>query len=535
VPPTAAGVPLGLGRLRPESLTGRAETSIQSHIYGDRRSYTRAAQRWHAQGGGQHLPAHPQIRPFAAPPSLSIGAPTTPCATALVAGPDRMLDAGLFDDLWYMTTYPDLRAQDVDGVRHYWHHGAGEGRDPSAVFSTSGYARDHGISLADVPRHALAAGVVQYLPDWAGNRVGQHPKQPHIIVFGHKAGAEIFGAERVLLQVLDRAHLAGVRVSVVLPHSLSDSYHTAVLARCDRLFIRPYGWHFDGVAPPVATVQRLAALIEQTGADVVHQMTSVLSAPLCAAKAAGVPSVVHVHELPQQDPRLCYDMGTTPDALRGHLLRWADTCVAVSPAVAQWLDAPGRTQNWHNAVDTDLADLPTPAPHGRPLRVALIGSLTARKGIADYRALAQQSKRDGIDYVMIGPMTADLEALPRWPAVLHHAGYADTPTTALAQADIVVNLSLFEESHGLTIHEALVAGRPVVVYDQPALRNLIGDSGAGIIVPPRDITALRRAILRLRDPASFAAASQAARIRGATLQARAQNQGDALFRTPPRR
>ncbi len=44
-----------------------------------------------------------------------------------------------FDSIYYLFWYPDVRADGIDPLVHYLHHGWKEGRDPSAGFSTSGY------------------------------------------------------------------------------------------------------------------------------------------------------------------------------------------------------------------------------------------------------------------------------------------------------------------------------------------------------------------------------------------------------------
>lgn len=44
-----------------------------------------------------------------------------------------------FDPEWYLATYTDVAAADMDPVQHYLDHGAAEGRDPSPFFSTSRY------------------------------------------------------------------------------------------------------------------------------------------------------------------------------------------------------------------------------------------------------------------------------------------------------------------------------------------------------------------------------------------------------------
>ncbi|TLT05667.1 hypothetical protein FE243_09535 [Aliarcobacter thereius] len=47
--------------------------------------------------------------------------------------------SGLFDSKYYLFTYPDVRAQDIDPIKHYILYGAREGRNPSLSFDTKFY------------------------------------------------------------------------------------------------------------------------------------------------------------------------------------------------------------------------------------------------------------------------------------------------------------------------------------------------------------------------------------------------------------
>jgi hypothetical protein len=50
-----------------------------------------------------------------------------------------ILDSGWFDADWYLETYQDVRAANMDPAAHYLHHGWKEGRNPSRAFDTAHY------------------------------------------------------------------------------------------------------------------------------------------------------------------------------------------------------------------------------------------------------------------------------------------------------------------------------------------------------------------------------------------------------------
>ena len=76
----------------------------------------------------------------------------------------------------------------------------------------------------------------------------------------------------------------------------------------------------------------------------------------------------------------------------------------------------------------------------------------------------------------------------------------DELTRCYSSCDVFVAPSRFE-SFGLILLEAMRHGKPVVAGDAGGMREVIGDEGAGILVPPGDPAALARALISLlRDP-----------------------------------
>tara|TARA_R110002095_G_scaffold157792_2_gene136871 strand:+ start:2093 stop:5008 length:2916 start_codon:yes stop_codon:yes gene_type:complete len=520
------GLPLSFGRVLPRSLTQQAETEIGSHLFGTRRDYRLAGQRWHLrmkEAGDLPLPQYPSRRPYPVPAALALSPPDpapAPCEVESLAG------GGFYDDTWYMQTYPDLRARDADGMLHYPTEGAAEGRDPGPGFSTSGYRMAYGpFEGASLP-HYLTQGRPRGhspLPVFGG-ALPPPLSGRHLLFFGHQAKEQIFGAERCLLTLLDHAVVAGFTPSVVLPQCLNPDYLAELRARAFEVHIIPYGWLYGGMRPHPATVARLTQLVRDSGAVEIHQNTAVMDAPLYAARAAGVPSVVHVHELPAQDPNLCLDLGASAVEIRRLMTGHATRFVANSPAVSSWLDLPAeRLLLLPNQVDSALESLAF-AP-GSPPRVALIGSLINKKGVADFVAVARDCARNGTSaqFLLIGPETPDIARLRPFPPNLTHTGYAAGPVAAIAQADIVMSLSHFAESFGMTVLEAMTAGRPVICYDRGTPPALLGNSGAGTVVPADDLKAAARALRGLlATPSGLKIASRAARTRAEALRKQGQ-------------
>ncbi len=532
------GLPLSLGRSSTTSLSRTGATHIASQFYGARRSYHKAARRWHAELHGPDriaLPRHPAQRPFTIPQDLAVGDPP-----ARPRAEDTLQASGVFDDRWYMQTYPDLRARDVDGAAHYLNEGAAEGRDPGPGFSTSGYLLGGTLGADNPVLNYLDAPPEEArpcLPDLPGALPRPAPGA-HVLFVGHQARENLLGAERSLLDMLDRAIAAGITPSVLLPHLMNPGYRAALETRCHRIHLRPFGWLHGRASPHPATVEQITALIRDIGAEALHQNTCVLDAPLLAARAARVPTTLHVREVPDQDQRLCFELGVTASELRARILDLADHLVANSDVVARWLDVtPERLTIRPNSIDPALFALPFDPQ--QPVRVALIGSMIRKKGIADMVTLARMAARRGLPvrFVLVGPSSLELDGLGVLPGNLSHAGYAETPDAALAQADIVLSLSKFAESFGRTVLEAMAAGRPVISYDRGAPPGLVGPDGqAGCIVAVDDPAAVLDALTKIvADPASLMAVSRGARARARAICTADTSGLDAsIYAIPPR-
>jgi glycosyltransferase involved in cell wall biosynthesis len=82
--------------------------------------------------------------------------------------------------------------------------------------------------------------------------------------------------------------------------------------------------------------------------------------------------------------------------------------------------------------------------------------------------------------------------------------------------------SVWPEPFGLVVIEAMASGRPVIASRIGGIPDIVGDSGAGLLVPPGDPAALRLSIERLLgDPGLRAAMGLAARRRAGSFRAAA--------------
>jgi glycosyltransferase involved in cell wall biosynthesis len=70
---------------------------------------------------------------------------------------------------------------------------------------------------------------------------------------------------------------------------------------------------------------------------------------------------------------------------------------------------------------------------------------------------------------------------------------------ALAKADAIVVPSLWYETASLIVQEAFATGTPVIAADHGALAERVRHEVDGLLVPPGDVGALRRALRRMME------------------------------------
>jgi len=505
------GVPLTFGRADEGSLSQHGTTHLITQFVGVRHDYMASARRWHASAthpADLHLPRRPGYRPFAAPAAI--------CREVLPVRfthpMDELQACELFDPGWYCRTQIDLQHQRIEPLVHYWQVGASEGRDPGPNFSASGYlarypdvvswlAESRLTPLHHFVRHGHARAL-EPLPVLEGQQRHREGR-PTLLLVGHAAGTTLYGAERSLLDIARALMALEVNLVVALPSAVNVGYLGSLQAVSLAVAILPYGWWQNDKVPEPATVGHFQDLMRRFRVDLVHANTLVLDEPLVAAHGLGVPAVLHVRELPEHDPALCETLNATPACLRRRVRESASGVIANSRHVAKWLGDGVPTTVVPNTIEmTGLLALAEPPLEGSAPSVGMLSSNLPKKGLDDLEAMAGhlESMLPGARIKLFGPHTPAVEALLQRQAAgeaprnIEYCGYVDDPAQALAELDVVVNLSRFQESFGRTVLEAMAAARPVVAYDWGALPELVVDKVTGRLVPFGDQAGAARAL-----------------------------------------
>ena len=184
------------------------------------------------------------------------------------------------------------------------------------------------------------------------------------------------------------------------------------------------------------------------------------------------------------------------------------------------LDPGGRDVTIVGGAGVDPADFPFVAePPAPPVKVALVSRMIAPKGILEaIEAVRQARAQAAIELHLFGdPDPADRRAisdldLRRWsgePGIRWH-GHTDNVADVWREHHIAILLTYYREGLPRSLLEAAAAGRPIVTTDIPGCRDVVRDGREGFLVPPQDVDAAARALVKLACDASLRARMGAA-------------------------
>ena len=280
-------------------------------------------------------------------------------------------------------------------------------------------------------------------------------------------------AGRFVAQGVSRLRRAGVGVRVVSPQ---DFRHFGIA----------YGAGIAGnlradpakalLVPALLASFARAARRASGAADLVHAHWLPAGA---VARATGLPYVVQVWgtdvELARRAPLLARPV-----------LRGARLVIAASTALADAARELGarEVRVVPSGVDVpDVATEPDDPPH-----VLYGGRLSEEKGVLELVEAAR-----GLLLVVAG----DGPLRDRVPGTL---GFVpNQELLRLIDRAAVVACPSHREGFGVVCAEAMAHGRPVVASAVGGLLDLVVDGETGLLVPPRDASALRAALVRLLD------------------------------------
>ena len=251
--------------------------------------------------------------------------------------------------------------------------------------------------------------------------------------------------------------------------------------------------------------------------------------PLTVARTARVlralaPSIVHTHMIGSDiTAGLAARMVDSPVVLTTQhdtyhrawpfdlYRRWSGprlaATVAISSSVVTYcqesLHVPAqRVHMIENAVELERFE-PALRPQRRPPTFGAIGTLIPIKGhetlIEAFASVVQSVPGSRLLLAGQGPMLGRLKASVERLGLgqdIEFRGLVDDIPAFLGEIDILVHPSL-QEAFGLALVEAMASRKPVIASDLPAIRHVLGDGAAGLLVKPGDVDGFSEAMHRL--------------------------------------
>jgi len=250
---------------------------------------------------------------------------------------------------------------------------------------------------------------------------------------------------------------------------------------------------------------RLALIARRRGAGVIVAGSTVLAAPVIAARIARIPSIVIAHEAPKS--------AAARRLFRFHG-RFATVVVAISPMTAAAFDGCCARL----LVLPVGIDIPAPVPRrprhgGDAVRLLVVGSLDRHKRqrvAVDALALL---RADGVDahLELVGALE-DSAYVEELRAAVADAGVAGHVTFGGLRRDVPERLRAADmllvpggEVTPLVIMEAMAAGTPVVAAAMGSIPDVVEDGVSGLLVAPDDPASLAEAAARIAQDGDLAA------------------------------
>ncbi|HLM65884.1 MAG TPA: glycosyltransferase family 4 protein [Longimicrobium sp.] len=268
---------------------------------------------------------------------------------------------------------------------------------------------------------------------------------------------------------------------------------------------------------PLAIARTMAALRRHRPDVVLTLMEKDVRLTGPAARALGIPVVVRrANDRPlKRKPHFRVLYGWLPAMHVANSEATRRTMLESAP----WLRAE-QVRVIHNGIDTPALDAVAPAALGLPagaLAMGFVGRFDDRKGILDlanaWPAVAAALPDAHLVMVGKGPEEQRVRAMLADAPRVHWLGYRADATAVMKALDVLAAPSHWE-GFGLVAAEALAVGTPVVAAAASSIPEIVRDGAEGLLVPPRDPSALADALVRLgRDGAMRAGMAAAGRER----------------------
>lgn len=345
------------------------------------------------------------------------------------------------------------------------------------------------------------------------------------ILFAH-AGAELYGADRILLELVQGLKARGHALQVVLPGpgplhaelaALGVITHQKNLGVLRRRYFTPLGL-LNRLCRLVAAVRFIRQLIRQHTISVVHSNTTAVFAGVLAARLSGVPHVWHVHEITTRPRwfaramaacvgRLSQRAVFVSEATREHMCALSPHVRAKAVVIRNGIDTRRALSGQRGVVRSECG-------FGEQLLlVGMVGRINWWKGQAKLLECAALllPQHPELRFLMVGgTYDGDNRARDELLAGIkqHHLegrvvvqDFRPDVGCVLADIDIFVLPSTEPDPFPTVVLEAMAAGKPIVAFAHGGVCEMVQDGVSGLLCEPGSAQSMSRAIAQLATDA----------------------------------
>ena len=338
------------------------------------------------------------------------------------------------------------------------------------------------------------------------------------------AGAEMYGADKVLLELIKGLDRQEFEAHVILPNDgvLVEALRQvgAKVSVLDYPILRRKYFNPKGIADYIRSynfyAKQIALYAREHSIDMVHNNTAAVLEGIYLKRKLKLPLIWHVHEIIVKPKAIS-------DFINMLMGRYADKIVTVSQAVANHIkQSPfikdSQVEVIYNGVDNTVY-YPMDASSIREkfdiaqdaLVIGMIGRVNAIKGQNDFIEAVEpllEKNEQAVAFLAGGVFPGEewrLEELDKRIASssvvsqIHRIDYYDKTSELYNMFDIFVLPSIKPDSLPTVVLEAMACSKPVVGYNNGGIAEMVVDDKSGCLVKPNRPQELSNAISLLLD------------------------------------
>ena len=338
------------------------------------------------------------------------------------------------------------------------------------------------------------------------------------------AGAEMYGADKVLLELIKGLDSKEFEAHVILPNDgvLVEALRQvgAKVSVLDYPILRRKYFNPKGIADYIRSynfyAKQIALYAREHSIDMVHNNTAAVLEGIYLKRKLKLPLIWHVHEIIVKPKAIS-------DFINMLMGRYADKIVTVSQAVANHIkQSPfikdSQVEVIYNGVDNTVY-YPMDASSIREkfdiaqdaLVIGMIGRVNAIKGQNDFIEAVEpllEKNEQAVAFLAGGVFPGEewrLDELDKRIASssvvsqIHRIDYYDKTSELYNMFDIFVLPSIKPDSLPTVVLEAMACSKPVVGYNNGGIAEMVVDDKSGCLVKPNRPQELSNAISLLLD------------------------------------